>query len=180
MSTYVLIDGDNIQWETYVDNLRDTVHERWGPIHDTIVFAQGNILFKYKSMRVDNFHVQCTQTMGKNASDARILFEAGKLSPENRIIIVSNDKIYNEIVDNHKIFSIGYSRYRPKVKLNKDVILKTFHQLSSTLVDSSGDVYVSDMVDHLGAQSYSTIRDFIIRYVPELCVTANETVFSTH
>ena len=35
----------------------------------------------------------------KNASDARILLEAGRLCDTSTVIIVSNDKIFEEVVD---------------------------------------------------------------------------------
>ena len=181
MPTYVFIDGDNIQWETYVDNLRDMVHDRWAPIENTIVFVQGNILFKYRAMRSDSFTIQCSRTMNKNASDARILFEMGRYSvnPENTIVIVSNDKIFAEVVDNHRFFVVGYMGAKPKTTLKKSRVLKCFESLRGS-AEPSDDISVSDMVDTLGAQSYSTVRDYIVRYVPELGITANETVFSIH
>ena len=50
--------------------------------------------------------------------------EIGKLlQTSSKIIIVSNDKIFQEVVDNEKIFLFGYSNNFKKTMIRKNVVL---------------------------------------------------------
>jgi len=50
MSLQVLIDGDNIQWDTFVDNVKDDIEKKFGTNYIPTLFCQSHILIKFRSL----------------------------------------------------------------------------------------------------------------------------------
>ena len=174
----VLLDGDNIQWETFVDHVKGPLEERFGTEYNLTVFVQTNILIKYKSLRNTQLNIVSSRTTNKNASDARMLVEVGKLMNTNtKVVIVSNDKIFEEVVDGIRIHQMGYTSYRKKTKLKKSVVIQATRELVDTRRDKSDDVFLCDLYDYLNCSSISTLKEYINKFIPELYVAGNDSVF---
>lgn len=172
---HVFLDGDNIQWETFVDHVKDSIEAIHGKDYELTVFVQTNILIKYRSMSTSNLNIKCSNTTGKNASDVQIVLETGKLlaSTESNILVVSNDKIFDEIVDNKRVFAIGYTGLRKRQVLRKRLVINAMDELSA----ETGDVLLSDLYEHLNCGSISSLKEYINKFIPTLYVAANNMVF---
>tara|TARA_R110001606_G_scaffold231055_1_gene378813 strand:- start:591 stop:1115 length:525 start_codon:yes stop_codon:yes gene_type:complete len=169
----VLIDGDNIQWDTFVDNVKDDIEKKFGTNYIPTLFCQSHILIKFRSLQETDLKIVCSRTNNKNATDAIILLEVGKLlQTSSKIIIVSNDKIFQEVVDNEKIFLFGYSNNFKKTIIRKNVVIRAMHELLS----ESDDVYLSDLFEIINCRSISSLRDYINKFVPDMYVAANDIV----
>ena len=169
----VLIDGDNIQWDTFVDNVKDDIEKKFGTNYTPTIFCQSHILIKFRSLQETDLKIVCSRTNNKNATDARILLEVGKLlQTSSKIIIVSNDRIFEEVVDNERIFLFGYSNNFKKTIIRKNVVIRAMHELLS----ESDDVYLSDLFEIINCRSISSLRDYINKFVPDMYVAANDIV----
>lgn len=178
--THVLLDGDNIQWETYVDHVKEQIDKRFGKEYNLTVFVQTNILIKYRSLRDTHLNIRTSMTTNKNASDARILLEVGRLlerSGDSTIVIISNDKIFEEIIDNHRVYQVGYTSYRKKTKLKKSVVVQAMRDLVDSRRSESDDIFLCDLYDYLNCNSVSTLKEYINKFIPELYVAGNDSVF---
>lgn len=177
---YVLVDGDNVQIEAYLNFVKHNLESQFGTDYSLYFYCQSNMIFKYKSMRTENLSIVCSQTTNKNASDARILFQAGKFiaeSDENQVVIVSNDKIFEEIVDNKDVFCIGYDTSKSKrMRVTKDNIMKTFTKLVENK-DESEDIILEDFREYFKCQSTSDLKNYIKKHLPELYVSGNDTLY---
>ena len=133
----VLIDGDNVSIEKYfehvIDNIRSITKEEKC---DTTILCQSNLFFRFCSNRSFDVSIKCCKTQNKNATDANILFLAGKYIAQGfNIIIVSNDKIYSEISDNNNVIIIGYNPPETPYsfnKLRKKTIVRFIKQLKES------------------------------------------------
>jgi hypothetical protein len=56
---------------------------------------------------------------------------------------VSNDKIFQEVVDNEKIFLFGYSNNFKKTTIRKNVVLNAMTELSIVMED----VHLTDLFE---------------------------------
>ena len=179
MTLHVLIDGDNIQWETFATYVKDDIDRRFGVAYVPVIFCQTHVLIKFNSLREAHVIIKNARTTNKNATDARLLVEVGRLSsdPSNTIVVVSNDKIFDEIVDNEKIFAVGYKNYIKKSHLKKSIVLKAINDLYASRASEHEDVYLCDLHIHLGYKSVSLLRDYVNKFIPELYVAANDAIF---
>lgn len=173
----VFLDGDNIQWETFVDHVKGPLEERFGRDYDLSVFVQTNILIKYRSLHNTRLNIVSSRTTLKNASDARIILETGKLHGKSQVVIVSNDKIFHEIVDDQWVYQMGYTNYKKKTKLKKAVVIQAMRELYDQKKDPSDDVFLCDLYEHLNCSSISTLRDYINKFITDLYVAGNDSVF---
>ena len=176
---HVFVDGDNIQIEAFYKFVRDELEHKFGTEYNLVFFCQSNLIFKYSPYRHDSITFKCTNTVGKNASDARIIFEAGKHLIENKndkIVIVSNDKIFNEIVNNENIFCIGYVNSNQKLKLTKNNIRKTLSYLIANK-NSSDDIYVEDFKENFKKTNTSILKQFIICNTPDVKISCNDALY---
>jgi hypothetical protein len=176
---HVLIDGDNIQYETFINNVKDTLESSFGTDYKPIIFCQTNVLIKYKTQKSVDLQICCSKTTNKNASDARIILEVGKLlqGTSDKIVVVSNDKIFEEITDNIRVFNIGYQNDKKKVKLKKNIVISAMKDLISSREKESDDVYLCDLYDYMQCTSVSTLKEYIQRFVPELYLANNDAMF---
>jgi hypothetical protein len=124
--------------------------------------------------------ILCTKYKNKNCTDAHILFDCGKLvggdSSENDIIIVSNDKIFNEIVDEKTIYQMGTPSLTKRLKLNKNNLFSILEKLHKEAnYSKSHDVYVDDLTDYFNVG----ISDLInyIQGIPELSISKTNVVY---
>lgn len=169
----VLIDGDNIQWDTFVDNVKDKIDKKFGTNYIPTIFCQTHILIKFRSLQETNLRIVTARTNNKNATDARVLLEIGKLlQTSSKIIIVSNDRIFEEVVDNERIFLFGYSNNFKKTIIRKNVVLNSMAELSI----ENEDVYLSDLFEKINCKSISSLREYINKFVPEMYVAGNDIV----
>tara|TARA_R110002072_G_scaffold3092_2_gene23166 strand:+ start:5170 stop:5694 length:525 start_codon:yes stop_codon:yes gene_type:complete len=169
----VLIDGDNIQWDTFVDNVKDKIDKKFGTNYIPTIFCQTHVLIKFRSLQETNLRIVTARTNNKNATDARVLLEIGKLlQTSSKIIIVSNDRIFEEVVDNERIFLFGYSNNFKKTIIRKNVVLNSMAELSI----ENEDVYLSDLFEKINCKSISSLREYINKFVPEMYVAGNDIV----
>jgi hypothetical protein len=177
---YVLVDGDNVQIEAYLSFVKSNLETQFGTEYNLIFYCQSNMIFKYKSARTEKLSIVCSQTNNKNASDARILFQAGKFiseSEKNKVVIVSNDKIFEEIIDNQNVFCIGYDTSKSKrLRVTKDNIMKVFTQLIERK-EESHDIIIEDFREYFKCHSTSDLKDYIKKNLPELYVSGNDTLY---
>ena len=90
-------------------------------------------------------NIRCCKTANKNATDTRVIFEAGKLIESgNKVIIVSNDKIFRELTDTVIVFE-HYGESAITYKLKKKHIFSIVKILKK---NPSDDVYLSDIMEY--------------------------------
>lgn len=171
---HILLDGDNVQWETYIAKVKDGIEAKYGPNYKLTVFVQTNILIKYKSLRLSSLNIACSRTTNKNASDARIILEVGKLmtTTDDKIIIVSNDKIFEEIVDDCRVFMEGYMGYKKKIKLKKNLVTNA----ARVMLSDKSEINLADLYDEINCSSISSLREYINKFIPEMFVSSNDMV----
>jgi len=161
---YIYIDGDNICLERYIADIHKQILNITGSDEFEInVICQSNILFKYTSERNFDLRLKCCKTKNKNATDARIIFHAGVHRAKNeKVIIVSNDKIYEEITEQHWIIVIGFPlSSSPKiVKLKKRNVINAIERIRSEK-GTCFDITVSDLQDYFPTFSLLDIRRYI-------------------
>ena len=94
----VIIDGDNVSLEKYFNIVEPILNQDYNNYDTPLLICQSNIIIKYRRGHDFNINFMCSETNKKNSSDARIIYETGKLnSLGHKVIIVSNDNIYKEI-----------------------------------------------------------------------------------
>jgi len=171
---HVLLDGDNIQWEMFVDNVKQEIDRRFGIDYVPTIFCQTHVLVKFHSLRETNLRIRASKTTKKNAADARMLMEIGKLSADSKniIVVVSNDKIFEEVVDDEKIFQVGYLNNFKKTVISKKVVKKAMCELSIQMED----VHLGDLFEKINCKSISSLREYINKFIPDLYVAANDVV----
>uniref|UniRef100_A0A6C0F7E2 NYN domain-containing protein n=1 Tax=viral metagenome TaxID=1070528 RepID=A0A6C0F7E2_9ZZZZ len=177
---HVLLDGDNIQYDTFVSHIKDNVDLRFGSNYIPDVFCQTNIIIKHSSLKTANIRIHCSKTTNKNASDARILVHIGKLlstSNDCIIVIVSNDKIFEEIADNQRIFLIGYVSSQKRVRLKKTFVLQAMKTLDEQRKLESDNIYLADLYEYLNYTSISILKDYINKFVPEIYIASNDVIY---
>ena len=161
----IFLDGDNIPIDHYYRDIQQKVQNIIQPydIENIIpnVYSQSNMVLKYTSTRDVKMRICCCKTTNKNATDAQILFNAGKaISDGKRVIIISNDKIFTEIENNNNITIITHNiEFKKKVKLRKNTIIKAINEIRGS--DLSKDVYLCDLCDHFPNHQMSNIREYI-------------------
>ena len=119
-----------------------------------------------------------SRTTNKNASNAVILLEAGRLCGTSTVIIVSNDKIFEDVVDDHHIYQVRYTSSCKKTTPKKNVIIQAMRKLIAIREPESIDLFLCDIYNSLGCSSLSALRDYTNKFIPELCVAVNDSVFS--
>ena len=178
---YVLIDGDNIQYETFTNEVKQHIDKRFGTAYTPIVFCQTNVLIKYQSQKTVNVEIRCSKTKNKNASDARMLYEIGKIMEsgyDNTIVIVSNDKIFEEVCDDKQVFVYTYyGNGSSRVKLKKANVIRAINELIQQRENESDDIFLCDLFEYMGCKSSVTLRDYINKFIPEVYVTSNDAIF---
>lgn len=163
----VLIDGDNISFEKYFENILKIIktithHNEF----KTTIISQSNLVFKFSSQRqIHNLSIICCNTKNKNATDANILFQAGiSIALGHEVIIISNDKIYLEITENNsKVTVFGYTpptNEYSQNKLRKKTILKYINHLKS-INPQSYDVTLDDLHTFFPKTSMFELRCYI-------------------
>ena len=171
---HILLDGDNVQWETYIAKVKDGIEAKYGQDYKLTVFVQTNILIKYRSLRMSSLNIACSRTMNKNASDARIILEVGKIlaSTNDKIIIVSNDKIFEEVVDEDRVFMEGYMGYKKKIKLKKNLVVNA----TKAMLGDKNEINLADLYDEINCSSISSLREYINKFIPSMFVSCNDMV----
>jgi hypothetical protein len=176
---HVLLDGDNIHIETFMNHVKESIDNRFGTLYIPQVFCQSNVILKYRERRNINLTVLCCNTKNKNASDARILFHAGKLSvnPENTVVIVSNDKIFEEVADDKRIILIKHVPESKRLKLKKTNVLQVFKELYDERTHESDDIYVSDIQEYFPNYNVVAMHRYISEQVKDLVISCNDVVY---
>jgi hypothetical protein len=181
-NTYVLLDGDNILLDVFIKHVKPKLEFMYGTNYSLSLYCQTNLTFRYESLRSIKLSLSCTRTRTKNATDAQILFEAGKLigeSYDNIVIIVSNDKIFNEIVIPNKVILMGYENNIKRLRLTKENLLKVFREHVENRKDKSEDFFLEDYTNLFSKYSISTIKEHIQLYVPELSISNTNCIYYT-
>ena len=177
---HIYVDGDNIPIEAYFNFIKEKLEVDFGKEYKLTFFCQTNLIFKYQPDRAENMNIICSKISKKNSCDARILFEAGRLITEdinNKVVIVSNDKIYEEIEDGERIFTMGYDTNKvKKIKISKENILNMFATLMESK-DSFEDVFCEDFRDYFKCSSTSEFKTFITKNLPNLMISGNDVMY---
>jgi hypothetical protein len=179
MTTYVLLDGDNIQLDVFINDIKPQIEYKYGKIFKIILYCQSNIIFRYQTMRELTLSISCSKTKNKNSTDAQIIYQAGKIVGEdtdNIVVIVSNDQIFNEIV-NKNVFLIGNNNCK-KLKLNRTNLLNVFDELSKDCkTNLSKDIYLDEFLFYFSKNSVCAIETLINNHIPELCISKSNCVY---
>ena len=79
MKYHIIIDGDNISIERYFTDIQENIKSitKDAQTHTTVI-CQSNLTFKYVANRCMELSIHCCKTQNKNATDANILFHAGR------------------------------------------------------------------------------------------------------
>jgi len=176
----ILLDADNVPLDQYILNVKPIVAEIVGTeIIDSLVptvYTQSHVIFKYSSQREETINVRCCKTLNRNATDANILFEAGKSRAEGRkVVIVSNDKIFKEIEDGDgiQVVTVHFDKVK-KPKLRRKTILKLMQQLR---VSPAHDVFLSDLLQFFPHLSLFDLRAYLAN-IHDIRVNANDSVYT--
>lgn len=176
---HILIDGDNISIESYLtkicSNIESIVKEN--PSQTTIV-CQSTLVIKYASQRMMNMNVHCCSSKNKNATDATILYLAGKITNQgSQVIIVSNDKIFLEISETFGITLLGYINTNKvnEVRLKKKNIVKVINKIRNE-APSNHDIFVSDLIEYFPSYDLLKIRKYI-ENLPEIVINSHDVVY---
>jgi len=180
MSIYVLLDGDNIQLDVFINDIKPQIEYKYGKKFKINVYCQSNLIVRYQSMRELTLSITCSKTKNKNSTDAQIIYQAGKFigeNPDNKVIIVSNDQIFNEIVSEN-IFLIGNNTNSKKLKLNRTNLLQVFEELAKDCkTNLSKDIYLDEFLCYFSKNSIGNIESVITNQIPELCISKNNCVY---
>ena len=178
-NTYVLLDGDNIQLDVFLNDIKPQIEYKYGKKFRINVYCQSNLILRYQSMRELTLSINCSKTKSKNSTDAQIIYQAGKLVGENNqntVIIVSNDQIFNEIT-NQNVILIGNNNCK-KLKLNRTNLLNVFEELSKDCkTNLSKDIYLDEFLFYFSKNSVNAIETLITNQIPELCISKNNCVY---
>lgn len=175
---YVFVDGDNVIFDAFITYVKPKIDEKFGSVYKLVIVCQTNMVLKHKSDMDMEFRLVCSKTKNKNATDGKILFEIGKVFHEDeKIIIVSDDKIFEEVVDNSKIFLEKFRNVGTKRRLKRGAILNTFNTLCENRDDPSVDIYLEDLFEHFKTYSISDFKRFIETHVTEMRITCNNVVY---
>ena len=170
------MDGDNIAVNRFVCNIQAEINEFTRETPKPIVFCQSNLVFKYESQKELDVCFKCCKTQNKNATDARIIFETGRaLERGEKVIIVSNDKIFKELESDH-IVIFKCDIVKPS-KLRKNAIIKIINEFRSTR-ESHEDIYVSDILEYFPSYKMERITNYI-QSIPELQINVNGGIYYT-
>ena len=177
MTWNVYIDGDNIPVQRYVDHIAAHVRKYTGCDVQPVIYCQSNLIFKYRPNVEFNVTFKCCHTKNKNATDSRILLDTGKaLQRDEKVIIVSNDKIFGEIkYDGVIVLTYDFPKQE---KLRKNSLIKIVRDFKQTHSPSE-DLYISDLLDHFPMYKMERIRNYIQQNVPELQINQNDGIYLT-
>lgn len=179
----IYIDGDNIPIDHYFNEIKDRVQSIIHPCDINqiapIVYSQSNVIFKYTSARETNIRLCCCKTTNKNATDAQILYQTGVSTQKgNRVIIISNDKIFQEIENQDNVILVTHTFAKGKQnKLRKSNIVKAINEIKNG--DTSKDVYICDLADHFPNHSVTKIREYI-ETIDDIRVNKSDCVYTIH
>lgn len=176
---HIIIDGDNIPVDKYLDYIFPKLQLKGKPYYTTVI-VQGDLKFKYSSYTKITLNVQFCKTKNKNATDSRILFEAGKSSErQEEIIIVSNDKIFDELNQEENIQVVGYNKSVVKkgYKLKKKNIIACLQE-SMNNKEAHADIYLMDFqFKYFTHVPKLTLIEYINTSVPEISISQNECLY---
>ena len=179
MPLNVLIDGDNIHMDAFLTHVQDRIDSRFGMNYAPVLFCQSNVLIKYKQHRSASLQVCCSNTTNKNASDARIILETGKLiatNDTNVVVIVSNDRIFEEIADGQRIHVMGYTNATKSRKLKPNNVVEVLRMLHISKLPSD-DIYIDDLMEYFSGHNKSEVKAFIAANVSSVRVSNNDSVY---
>lgn len=165
MKYQIIIDGDNISLERYFSDIQSNINSiiKEFPFHTTVI-CQSNLTFKYVSQRSIELSLHCCKTQNKNATDANILFHAGKhVADGYHVIIVSNDKIYSEIADDKNVTIIGFTPPQTEHcdnKLRKKTVIQAINKMKH-MHGASYDVTIDDIQFYFPKYSRLEVRKYI-------------------
>lgn len=160
--THILIDGDNISIERYFNEVYPSIITEYSNIHTTLV-CQSNVIIKFVSNRVIDISIRCCKTTNKNATDANIIYLAGKSNAlGEKVVIVSNDKIYYEISNDNCIVKscIKISDEQYTKKLKKKLIINAIKSIKDKN-EPSYDIHLSDLENYFPHHSIAELRKYI-------------------
>ena len=177
-----MIDGDNIQLDVFINEIKPQIEYKYGKEFQINLYCQTNLVLKYESMRSLNLCINCSKTKNKNSTDAQILYQTGLLigeNPDNKVIIISNDQIFNEI-SSHNVILIGNKIHSTKLKLSKNNLLTVFKELSKDCkFNPSKDIYLDDFLTYFTKNSLSEIES-LINKIPGLCISKSNCVYAKY
>lgn len=179
----IYLDADNIPIDHYLSDIAPIISQKIYPypIEEIVpkVYSQTNLVIKYESCKTTTLDITCCKTTNRNATDARIIYNVGiSVSSGNKVIIVSNDKIFKELEDDEGVFvidTISQCNVK-KVKLRKRTIIAAINDIKKD--DESKDVYLCDMLGYFPSHSMSKLREFI-NSLSNVKINTNECVYIT-
>ena len=179
MSTFVMLDADNIQLEVFINEIKPQIEYNYGKEFKINLYCQTNLVLKYEPMRSLNLSINCSRTKNKNSTDAQILYQTGLIIGEdinNKVLIISNDQIFNEI-NNDNVIIIGNNTHKNKLKLSKKNLLTVFKELSKDCkFNPSKDIFLDDFLTYFTKNSLSEI-EILINKISELCISKSNCVY---
>ena len=177
-----MVDGDNIQLDVFINDIKPQIEYKYGKTFQLYLYCQTNLTFRYESMRFLTVSIVCSKTRNKNSTDAQIIYQTGVLigqNPENLIVIVSNDQIFNEIVSENVIL-MGNKSHPTKLKLSRSNVLNVYKELSKDCkINLSKDVFLDDFLTYFSKSSLNEI-ELIINEIPELCISKSNCVYAKY
>lgn len=172
---HVIIDGDNIPVDKYLEYIYPKLQLKGKPYYTTVIL-QGDFKFKYASYTKITLNVQFCTTKNKNATDTRVIYEAGKsVERSEQVIIVSNDKIFDELKEEKDIQIVGYVINKGYKLKKKNVIWCLQQEMSNK--QENDDIYLSEFhFKYFKNLTKQVLKDYI-ESLPEICISPNECLY---
>jgi hypothetical protein len=175
MKWNIFVDGDNVPMQRYIDRIHDDLKLFIGNVEvQPIVYCQSNLVFKYRPDVDFKVTLRCCKTRNKNATDARILMDAGcAIQRGERVVIVSNDNIFKEI-ESEDVIIVQFS-FPKQSKLQKKAILRIIKEFKESR-EPHEDIYISDLLEYFPVYKMERIRKYI-ENTPELGINQNDGIY---
>lgn len=176
---HIIIDGDNISVDKYIEHILPIL--KLDEEYKTTVIVQNNFKVKYISSLNITVNIEFTKTKHKNATDSRILFETGKsIQREEKVIIISNDRIFEELDESSKDISLyGYN----KITSSKGLKLKKKNIVASLLHENEEkktheDVFLSDFqFKYFTHIQKEILQEYIESHISDIEISSDECVY---
>lgn len=177
---HILIDGDNISVDKYIEHILPLLKIEHENVKTT-VFIQNNFKIKYLSNLKINVNIEFSKTRNKNATDSRIIYEAGKSSEKGEeVIIVSNDKIFEELEEsgcNVKVYGYNKCTTKKGYKLKKKNIIACL-KMCNFQKNKNEDVLLSDFqFEYFTHIQKEILHEYITNHIPDIEINGDDCIY---
>ena len=119
MSTFVMVDGDNIQLDVFINEIKPQIEYKYGKKFKINVYCQSNLIVRYQSMRELTLSINCSKTKNKKFCNMKCFYVDKKKQTETSIEKgkkVTNDTFKSYLINKngHKCQMCSFSEWGDK------------------------------------------------------------------